>query len=141
MPYVDISRNSNGHISVLRDATVRWMLVLVVVLLQESIVHADDLDSIQGQGQSRGFWTSKISEAVHDGGDNRQPPCGAFWFTLIVTRETTVYCSILLTVVLTDVMPVIRPSAWVELSVSVVYTNTRTPVVGSVIGKDWIRKR
>ena len=28
---VDISRNSNGHISVLNDATVRWLGMLVVL--------------------------------------------------------------------------------------------------------------
>jgi len=30
-PNVDISRNSNGHISVARDATVTWLGTLVVL--------------------------------------------------------------------------------------------------------------
>ena len=30
-PNVDLSRNSNGHISVMRDATVRWLGMLVVL--------------------------------------------------------------------------------------------------------------
>jgi len=32
-PNVDISRNSNGHISVLRDVTVTWLGTLVVQVL------------------------------------------------------------------------------------------------------------
>jgi len=34
---------------------------------------------IQGQRQGHGaFELPKIAEAVHAGGDDRQPPCGAF---------------------------------------------------------------
>jgi len=40
-----------------------------------------DLDLIQGQGKVHGaFELTKISEAVHYGGNDRQPPCGALWF-------------------------------------------------------------
>jgi len=28
-----------------------------------------------------------ISEAVHAGGDNRQPPCGALWFPIVECRH------------------------------------------------------
>jgi len=42
------------------------------------IAHADDLDPIQGQGHGA-FEVLKTCEAVHAGGDERQPPCGAFW--------------------------------------------------------------
>jgi len=31
LTYVDISRHSNGHISVVRDATVTWLGTLVVL--------------------------------------------------------------------------------------------------------------
>ena len=49
------------------------------------IVHADMTltfpSPIQGQGQGHGaFELTKISEAMHAGGDDREPPCGAFWF-------------------------------------------------------------
>ena len=36
---------------------------------------------MQGQGQGHGtFELPRISEAMHAGGDDRQPPCGAVWF-------------------------------------------------------------
>jgi len=39
-----------------------------------------NLDPIQGQGQGHGaFELPKISESVHAGGDDRQPPLGAFY--------------------------------------------------------------
>jgi len=42
-----------------------------------------DLDPIHGQGQGRkAFELPKISEAVHAGGNDRQPPGGAFWLNL-----------------------------------------------------------
>jgi len=50
------------------------------------IVHADnDLDPTQGEGHGQGhrtFELPKIAEAVHAGGDDRQPPYGAFSFLL-----------------------------------------------------------
>jgi len=57
LPNVHISLNSNGHISVLRDATVTWLGMLVVLHV---CVCWCDLDPIQGQGQGQGrsIWTS-----------------------------------------------------------------------------------
>jgi len=40
-----------------------------------------------------------------------------------------------LTIVLTDVMPRVRPSAFVEDRLSVVFVNARTPVVVRVVDK------
>jgi len=38
-----------------------------------------------GQGQGHGaFVLPKISKAVHAGNDDRQPPCGDFWFRLLL---------------------------------------------------------
>jgi len=72
---VDISRNSTGHISVVREATVRRFGMLVVLQVLCMLI---DLDPIQGQGHGA-FELPTISEAVHAGGDDRQPPSGAFW--------------------------------------------------------------
>jgi len=41
-------------------------------------VDVTDLDPIQGQGHGA-FELPTTSEAVRAGGDDRQPPCGAFW--------------------------------------------------------------
>jgi len=72
---VDISRNSNDHISVVHEATVTWLGTLVVL---QVLCMLYDLDPIQGQGQGHGaFELPKISEAVHVCGDDRPPP---FWF-------------------------------------------------------------
>jgi len=63
MPYVDISRNSNGHISVLRDATVTRLGTLVVLMY---CICWCDLDPIQGQCQGHGaFELPKICIALH----------------------------------------------------------------------------
>jgi len=60
---VDISRHSNGHISVVREATVRWLNALVVLQVLCMLIW---LDPIQGQGQGHGaFELPKISKAVH----------------------------------------------------------------------------
>jgi len=48
------------------------------------IVHADmTLTPIQSQGQGA-FELPTISEAVHAGGDDCQPPCRAFWFMICI---------------------------------------------------------
>jgi len=57
-PNVDISRNSNGHMSVLRNATVTWLGVQVAIhigLLRMLIWPWPDPRS---RSRSRGFWTS-----------------------------------------------------------------------------------
>ena len=46
-PNVDISRHSNGHISVVCDATVTWLGTLVVLHVLCMLI-----DPIQGQGQA-----------------------------------------------------------------------------------------
>jgi len=69
---VDISQNSNGHISVARDATVRWLGMLVVIQVLCMLIW---LDPIQGQGHGA-FEFRTISEAVHAGGDDRSPLAG-----------------------------------------------------------------
>jgi len=68
-PNVNISRNSNGHVSVLRDATVRW--------LGRYCVCWCDLDPIEGQSQGDGaFDLPTIIQAVHAGGDDCSPLAG-----------------------------------------------------------------
>jgi len=36
--------------------------------------------------RSKAFDLPNISEAVHAGGDDCQPPCGAFWFPIVHVR-------------------------------------------------------
>jgi len=56
LPNVDISRNSNGYVSVLPDATVTWLDTLVVIhVLCMLIWPWPDSTS---RSRSRGFWTS-----------------------------------------------------------------------------------
>ena len=52
---VDISRNSNGHISVMREATVRWLGMLLV--LQVLCMLMWPWPDPRSQSRSRGFWT------------------------------------------------------------------------------------
>jgi len=59
---------------------------------------------------------------------------GPYFNLLYDVRQTSVYCSVLLTVILTDVMSVVSPAAWVENSRCVRFTNCRNPVVGRVVG-------
>jgi len=54
---VDISLNSSGHISVLRDTTVRWLGVLVV--LQVLCMLIWPWPDPRSGSRWRGFWTSK----------------------------------------------------------------------------------
>jgi len=75
MSIFQFSRNSNGHISVARDATVTRFGTMAV--LYTYCVCWCDLDPIQCHGQGHGaveFPT--ISEAVHAGGDDRSPLAG-----------------------------------------------------------------
>jgi len=85
-PHVDISRHSNGHISVVRHATVRWLGVLVVLHVAYCACWYD-LDPIQGHVKVTGllnFW--KLAKpCMHAGGDDRQPPSGAFWFVSLLS--------------------------------------------------------
>ena len=94
-PYVDISRYSNGHISVVREATVRWLGTYCVCWY--------DLDPIQSQGH----WPSEVAkisalvivgrpqQAMHAGSDDdRQPPCRAFLLVIIcVLKISVIKCS------------------------------------------------
>jgi len=43
------------------------------------IVHADMTLTRKSRSRSRAFELPKISEAVHAGGNDHQPSCGAFW--------------------------------------------------------------
>jgi len=66
--------HSNGHISVLRNATVTWLRTLVVLHL---LCNCCDLDPIEGQGRGHGaFELPTISEVVHAGGVDRSPLAG-----------------------------------------------------------------
>ena len=99
---VNISRNSDGHISVVRDATVRWLGMLVVLHIlctlmwpwpdpmsrSRSLTSWSSKNLCAGRGYNlviviAGRW----QQAVHAGGDDRQPPCGAFWLFLCLQRE------------------------------------------------------
>jgi len=53
---VDISRNSNGHILVLRNATVTWLGMLVV--LHVLCMLTSPWPDPRSRSRSRGFWTS-----------------------------------------------------------------------------------
>jgi len=77
-PNVDISQNSNGHISVLRNATVTWLGVLVVlrVLYMLTCPWPDP----RSRSRSWGFWIPASSEALHAGGDDRSPLAGLSGF-------------------------------------------------------------
>ena len=77
---VDISWNSTGHILAVRDATVIWLGTLLVLHLLCMLMWPWP----DPMSRSRAFELLKISEAVHAGGDDHQPPCGAFWLTVIV---------------------------------------------------------
>jgi len=56
LPNVDISANSTGHISELRDATVTWLgkLVVLHILCMLMWLWPDR----RSRSRSRGFWTS-----------------------------------------------------------------------------------
>jgi len=75
------------HISVLREATVTWLGVLVVLRI---LLCWCGLDPIQGHSQGHGaFELPTISEAVHAGGDDRSPLAGlsgSFWipYTIMI---------------------------------------------------------
>ena len=88
---VDISRNSNGHISVVRDATVRWLGMLVVLHIlwmltwpwpdtrSRSLTFWSSENPRTGQGYNLVIVIAgSLQQAVHAGGNDRQPPCGAF---------------------------------------------------------------
>ena len=83
-PNVDISRHSNGHISVVRDATVRWLGVLVVVQVLCMLIWpwpAPSKVKVTGHLNFR-----KLAKpCMRAGGDDRQPPSGAFRFNIILT--------------------------------------------------------
>jgi len=55
-PNIDTSRNSNGHISVVRDATVTWLGPLVV--LQVLCMLIWPWPDPRSRSRLRGFWTS-----------------------------------------------------------------------------------
>ena len=62
-PNIHISRHSNSHSSVLRDATVRWLGVLVVLQLLCMLMWP--WPDPRSRSRSRAFELQKISEAVH----------------------------------------------------------------------------
>ena len=76
-PNVDISRNSNGHISELRDATVTWLAQLGKLVVLHVLCMLMCPWPTEGQDQVHGaFELPTTSEAVHAGGDDRSPIAG-----------------------------------------------------------------
>jgi len=92
LPNVDISRNSNGHTLVLRDATVTWLGMLVVLRVLCVLISPWP---IQGQRQGHGaFELRTTTKAEHAGGDDCSPLAGLSgsfkWSTTVLGG----YCSL-----------------------------------------------
>ena len=85
---IDIWRHSNGHISVLRNATVTWLgpQVVLHVLCMLMWPWPDPTS----RSRSRGFWTSDNYRSRACWRRWPQPPCGAFWS--VVKSWMTVSC-------------------------------------------------
>jgi len=82
---VDISQHSNRHISVLRDATVRWLGMLVVLQVLWMLIWP--WPNPRSRSRSWGFWISENEQVMHAW---RQWPSAPFW-GFLVTLVTNIF--------------------------------------------------